>query len=861
MTEDLRAEKRNLRPKPENSNSENDADEVVVVKPVKKKKSSSIFSKIFLMFISMGILAGITGIAGIVFVLMYFGKDLPSHSHLKKYEPPIVTRVYSGDGRLLAEFATEKRVFTPIKVIPKQVIDAFLSAEDKNFYTHSGVDLTGVARAIVVNIQNIGKGRRLVGASTITQQVAKNFLLSNEASYERKIKEALLAFRLEKAFTKDQILELYMNEIYLGGGAYGVVAASLHYFNKSLNELSIEEAAFLAALPKAPNNYHPVKKYKAAFGRRNWVIDRMLINKHIEEAQADIAKAKPLKIVLDDGGKYFKASYFAEEIRRKIAEIYGDKSLYEGGLLVRSTVNPFMQEIAARALRKGLVDYDTRHGLHSKPITKITNLKEWQKELINVEIPDGAEDWKMAVILTSDNKKADIGFADGSKGIITFNKMKWARKQKKKGYLGPAVKRVSDVLKIGDVVLTEDAKEDVDGVKVYYFRQIPKVQGALVAMDPHTGRVLSMVGGFSYEISEFNRATQAKRQPGSAFKPIVYLTALYEGYTPATLVLDAPFVIDQGGRLGKWKPSNYSNNFYGPTPLRIGIEKSRNLMTVRLANKIGMDKVKELAERLGITENMPEVLSMSLGAGETTLMKMVTAYSMIVNGGKKVEPSVIDRIQDRHGKGLYVHDKRPCYGCGPLIPWAQSKSVPQIPDTRENVIDPRYAYQMTSIMEGVIQRGTGVGLKSLKRPIAGKTGTTNEEKDAWFIGFTPDLVVGVYIGFDDPKPMGKGETGGRLAVPVFKQFMKEALKDVPATPFRQPYGIRLVQVDANDGTRAMPGDTKVIWEAFTAGTEPSANPVMFDDGLSPILDYGNDQGSSGSSSGSSSVTLGTGGLY
>lgn len=814
---------------------------------------SLIFRGLIALF-SLGLLALICGVGIFVWVLFYYSDDLPGFDQLANYEPPIITRVHTSDGRLMAEFAEEKRIFLPLREIPDHVKQAFISAEDKNFYTHPGVDALGIARAIHTNIRNRGKNRRPVGASTITQQVAKNFLLSNEVSYERKIKEMILSFRIERAFSKEQILELYLNEIYMGAGTYGVAAAALYYFGKTIDKVTIEEAAYLAALPKAPNNYHPARHYDDAVERRNWVMSRMSEDGHLPAEELAELQKKPLETVAQDNDEiYTSASYFAEEVRRHLIETYGEDALYKGGLVVHTSLVPSLQQAASKALRNGLVAYDRRHGRHREHIAKLPSLENWQQQLADIQKPVGAEDWRLAVVLDSDKNRAKIGFSDGKKGIIPLENVTWARERLSSFSRGPEIKSVTQVLKPGDVILTEPADDKAakkdDGI--YHYRQIPEVQGALVAIDPHTGRVLAMVGGFSYEISEFNRATQALRQPGSAFKPVIYTAALETGYTPATLVLDAPFVLDQGAGLGKWRPSNYSREFYGPTPLRVGIEKSRNLMTVRLAHQLGMEKIAEMSSRLGIIDNLDPVLSMALGAGETTLLRMVRGYSGFVNGGKRIYPSIIDRIQDRTGKTISKNDTRPCEGCGPLVPWNE-QGVPALPDIREQILDPRHAYQMVSIMEGTVQRGTAISLKSLNRPIAGKTGTTNEAKDTWFIGYTPDLVVGVYIGFDKPRPMGREETGSRVAVPVFKEFMQTALKDKAAVPFRVPQGIRLVQVDRTDGTRAEAGDEHVVWEAFLHGTEPSGRPVIFD-GKRLVPIEAQDQ--------SSNITTGTGGLY
>lgn len=807
------------------------------------------------MLVSAGLLGLIGAVGLFVWALFTFGQDLPDYSQLADYKPAVVTLVHAGDGRLMAEFATEKRLFVPINAVPARVIDAFLSAEDKNFYHHEGLDIMGIVRAMFTNIQNIGSGRRPVGASTITQQVAKNFLLTNEVSIERKIKEAILAFRLERAYTKEQILELYLNEIYLGGGSYGVAAAALNYFNKSLDELSIPEAAYLAALPKAPSNYHPIRRYDAAMARRNWVIERMADDGYITKSEAEIAMAKPLITYRRNDTESVNAPYFAEEVRRILIDKYGEDSLYRGGLSVRATIEPRLQTLARKALRDGLIDYDRRRGGWRGPVAHVESLDDWPEKIKAVPAPPGAEDWEKAAVLSVGADQAGIGFADGTSGVIRFSDIKWARKKIKGQGLGPTPEKATDVLSKGDIVMVEDTGEKHEKDEAYHLRQVPIIQGALIAMDPYTGRVLAMQGGFSYEISEFNRVTQAQRQPGSAFKPFVYLTALEKGFTPATLVMDTPVVFEQGPGLPKWRPQNYSEDYLGPTPLRVGLEKSRNLMTVRLANYVGMDTVVKRVREFGLMDNLPPHLSMSLGAGETTLLRMATAYASFVNGGKKVIPTFIDRIQDRSGKTIFNHDTRHCDGCGPMVRWEETGAVvPDVPDTREQIIDPRYAYQIVSILEGVVQRGTAVKVKALNRPVAGKTGTTNDSKDAWFMGFTPDLLVGVYMGFDNPHTLGAKETGSSVAAPVFLEFMQKALKDKPPSPFRVPPGIRMVQIDATDGTRAQPGDEKVIWEAFLAGTEPTEKIMMLDgSSIRPAANLGGPSGEA--------PTTGTGGLY
>ncbi len=772
---------------------------------------------------SMVVLAGLVGGGALLAAFWHFGRGLPDYHQLAHYAPPVTSRVYAGDGRLVAEYAVEKRTFVPLSAIPRRVIHAFLSAEDKNFYDHPGIDLVGVARAIVINVGNKLRGadRRPEGASTITQQVAKNFLLTNEVSYERKIKEAILALRIEQAFPKDHILELYLNEIYLGLGSYGVAAAAKNYFNKGLDELSTAEAAYLAALPKAPNNYHPVRNARAAQERRNWVISRMREDGHLTAEEAAAASGEPLLLHRPDETQLVAGGdYFAEDIRRHIAERFGDEALYKGGLVVRSTLDPQLQALAERALRQGLQEYDRRHGWRG-PIARIDG--DWAEKLARITPPAGLGQWQLAVVLKTGPDDAEIGFVGGSRGRIPWSEMRWARPWLEGQRVGAMPRRPADVLAKGDVVAVEAVGASEGGQtredSVYALRQLPKVEGALVAMDPHTGRVLAMVGGFSYERSQFNRATQALRQPGSAFKPFVYLAALDSGYTPSSLVLDGPVEIDQGPGLPKWRPQNYSGDFLGPTTLRIGLEKSRNLMTVQLAQDVGMAKIADYAKRFGIVDDLPQVLAMSLGAGETTVLRLTAAYAMLVNGGKQIRPTLIDRIQDRSGATIFRHDQRSCEDC--TATFFAHGETPTLPDDRPALTDPASAYQMVSILQGVVERGTGRRIAELGRPLAGKTGTSNDSFDTWFVGFSPDLAVGVFVGFDEPKSLGAKETGSSVAVPIFKDFMAAALADQPAMPFRLPPGIRLVRVNHDTGLPAQPGDRNVILEAFKPDSLPS----------------------------------------
>lgn len=756
--------------------------------------------------------------------------SLPEYKQLAKYEPPVTTRLYAGNGQLMMEYASEKRFFVPVDKIPELVKNAFISAEDKKFYSHSGIDYIGIIRAMIGNVQKIGTGKRPAGASTITQQVAKNMLLTSELSYVRKIKEALLASRLEQAFTKNHILELYLNEIYLGNRSYGVAAAALNYFNKPLNDLSIEEVAYLAALPKAPNNYNPKTKKDAAIIRRNWVIDRMLEEAYITEVEAENAKMKPLEVVSRANEFVEGGQYFSEEVRREVEKEFGKESLNEGGLMVRTTLNPKLQKIASDAFMEEINKYDRRHGWRGA----LANIKDVEFE--KVEKPLGTpKTWQKALVTNVSDEMAQIKINDELSGKIILKSLAWARKTTKNQGIGAEVKSVKNVLQNGDVILVEntDSKNNI-----FELRQLPNVEGGLVAIDPHTGKVLAIVGGYSFYKNQFNRATQALRQTGSSFKPLVYLAALDNGYSPNDLILDAPFVLDQGPGLPKWKPMNYSPEFYGLTTFRQGIEKSRNLMTVRLAQALGMDKISEYTKKLGVNPNLPKLLSMSLGAGDSKLINMTTAYAMMVNGGKKINPYFIEQIQDRHGTSIFKNDKRKCDDCKAMR--FENQEVPQLPDLREQIIDPLSAYQMTSILEGVAIRGTGGKLRSLNKHLAGKTGTTNQNKDAWFIGFSPDLVVGVYVGFDEPRTLGRFETGASTALPIFYNFMEKALKNQADIPFRIPSGIKLVRINYQTGKQSTMDDKSVIVEALKpdfdfaknsqkiVGGENSAQPKMYE---------------------------------
>ncbi len=763
-------------------------------------------------------------VLAVFFVVLHYSVGLPDYQQLAVYQPQVTSRLYASDGSLVAEYASEKRSFVPVDRIPFLLKAAFMSAEDKNFYHHGGIDLFGLTRAVITNVKNIGTGRRAIGASTITQQVAKNFLLSSERSLSRKIKEALLARKMEEAFTKDHILELYLNEIYLGIGSYGVASAALNYFDKSMDELSIAQMAFLAALPKAPNNYHPKKHPEAAKQRRNWVLGRMAEDGYITLRQLADALMEPIEMADRSTALNQDSGYYAEEVRRLITEKYGEDAMYNGGLFVRMSLDPVLQRAAADSLQNGLLTYDKRHGWRGAPL----HLPEGQDAsdfLKTLSLPSFLpSSWSYAVVTQTTDQEADVLLPDGQIGKILLPSLSWARKALEKGKTAKEkVRKIQDVLAAGDVVFVSPGKKE----GIYLLEQIPEAEGALIALDPHTGRVLAMMGGFSFNKNQFNRAVQALRQPGSSFKPFVYLAALDSGYTPSSLILDAPLVMQQPDGT-KWKPKNYSKIFYGPTTLRVGLEKSRNLMTIRLARAIGMTKILQYAEKFGISNKLEPVLSTALGAGETTLMKLTTAYGMLVNGGKRISPGFVDRIQDRNGITIYKRDERPCDGCsGPDV---TSDERPILPDLREQIQDPVSAYQMVNVLTGVVERGTGRSVRSLKKTLGAKSGTSNDSFDAWFIGFSPDLVVGVWVGYDQPRTLGPNDTGGVVAAPVFKQFMQTALKNKADTPFRVPAGVRLVRVNAATGKPAQSGEKNVILEAFRQETDLTKSmPIIGED--------------------------------
>ena len=795
----------------------------------RKKSFLARFIGAVTVLVSLLFLGIVAATAAVLWVFWTYGRDLPDYHQLAKYEPPVATRIHAGNGALIAEHATEKRVFMPVEAMPPRLIQAFLSAEDKAFYSHFGVDPRALFRAVVTNAMNYGTGRRPIGASTITQQVTKNFLLTNEVSIDRKIKEAILSFRMERAFTKDQILALYLNEIYLGMGSYGVAAAALNYFDKSLDQLTLEEMAYLAALPKAPANYHPIRKTRAATIRRDWVLGEMQQNGFITGDEARRARAMPLQIARQSGFDSAEAPYFAEEVRREVVSRFGEDMLYAGGLSVRTTLDPELQHAARMALQRGLEALDRRQGWRGA-LASHTGDGDLDDILAKHEATM-LEDHHAAYVTEVTKDQAQI-YVNGGRGRIPFQLAFWAYPPRGEDGVRPQpLNDLRDALAIGDIIMVQPPEGTPDLIRDgfepqpgdYALSQRPSVEGAIVALDPHTGRLLAMSGGYNYLDSEFNRAVQALRQPGSAFKPFVYLAALDQGYNPTTRILDAPLVVDQGPGKPKWKPANYTRRFYGPSIMRVGIEKSRNLMTARLAMNLGMDEIGDYARRFGLNENLPPLLSMSLGAGETTLLRLTAAYGMLVNGGKKITPSLIDRVQDRNGKTIYRHDGRSCDACQSGA--GMGEEIPDLGDTREQLTSPASAFQMVSMLEGVIKRGTGRRISKLNLTLAGKTGTTNDNTNGWFIGFTPDLAVGVFVGYDTPRQLGKRETGSTVAVPIFGDFIAAAQAGRPVIPFRRPGGVTIIPVNAETGERVMPGDEKAIYEVFKPGQRPGGTLI------------------------------------
>ena len=748
-----------------------------------------IIKNIIILISSIGLLTGIL----IVAILWAFSNNLPDYKFLESYKPPVSSKVYSGEGELVNDFSTENRIFVPYKAIPQKVINSFLSAEDKNFFSHPGVDAKGVLRAVINNISNIFASRRLEGASTITQQVAKNFLLTNEVSLNRKFKEAILAFRIERVLSKKRILELYLNQIYLGEGTYGVASASLVYFDKPISELKYDEAALLAALPKAPSRYIPYQNIELAKFRRDLVLLNLFENNHINKKNYEkfinnkILLKKRKRILLED------TDYYVEDIRKNVIDTLTYDKVYKQFFNINTPINLEFQKIATEALRNGLITYDKRKGWRG-PLTNKIYSENWNNKLEELNL-ENSINWKLAIIKKVNKFSAEIQTEDKLDGKIEYKDISWTKKE------------FEQLLKVGDIVYVKK----IDN-KIYSLKQLPKINGGIVVMDPYTGRVLALSGGFSFKKSEFNRATQALRQPGSAFKPFVYALALENNYTPTSLILDAPIVLDQGVDLKMWKPENYGKKFYGPSTLRVGLEKSRNLMTVRIAQDLGIEKIINFSKNLNIYDNPEELLSISLGSAETTLLKLTSAYSVFVNGGKLVDPILIDRIQDSEGETIFNNSKRKCVNCDQIS--YLGKDYPVIENNYKKVFSPQTAYQMTSILEGVVQRGTAKKLRNLKLNIAGKTGTTNKNTDTWFIGFTSNLLIGVYVGSDNPIPLGRYETGSKTALPIFKEFVKKAVKKSEARPFKAAEGTVMMVVDPVTGQKAKFTSKNTIIEVY-----------------------------------------------
>jgi penicillin-binding protein 1A len=814
------------------------------------------------------------GVAAVGGYLAYerFSAGLPDVEGLRHYQPRVMSRVYAGDSRLLSELATERRIFVPYAAIPDIVKRAFVSAEDQNFFVHRGVDPLAIARAAVTDLMNYGQGKRPVGASTITQQVAKNILLgSSEVTLARKAREAILAIRLDETLSKERILELYLNEIYLGMQSYGVAAAAQAYFNKSLEELRLPEAAFLAALPKAPNNYNPFRFQDAAKARRDWVLDRMADDRAITAEQAAAARSQPVTPAqFRRADMVTGADYFAEEVRRRMVEQFGADQTTQGGLVVRTSLDPALQAAADRALHDGLMRYDQRRGgwrgpvarLEAGPLLRTT----WASQLGQMARPPGMlTNWRLAVALESTDTEAKFGVLEHSPGAtprilpMQLADLAWARPiQVPAGALapppgvnpGPAPRRMGDVVKLGDVVMAEVAPAIPAQGRTparperLLLRQIPLVQGALVSLDPRTGRVLAMAGGWSFELSQFNRATQANRQPGSSFKPFVYVTALESGVSPSQRFLDAPFVLDQGAA-GKWRPNNFEMDFQGPVPLRIALEKSLNLVTVRVANQVGMEAVAQTAIGFHEVDAMPRVLPAALGAVETTVLRHAGAYAGLAAGGREVLPTLIDSVQDADGKVIWRAPGPTCQGCG------DPQHPPALSDDRKQVTDAASTFQLVTMMQGVMTRGTGFTAgQGLGRALAGKTGTSQDFQDAWFAGFTPDLVSVVWVGYDTPTTLGNNETGAADAAPIWHDFMAVALKSRPKLTFMQPPGVTMASWDSGSGT---------VTDAFKPDQVPGASGPI---GAGPAVAASPDAtGVAATPAAAAGVDSGLGGLY
>ena len=789
-------------------------------------------------------------------IFLYFSKDLPDYNQLMDYDPPTISRIYSGEGELMSELAVERRIYRKLDEMPKVLIHAFVSAEDQNYFDHPGIDLTSIFRAAVQNIANMGSDRNPVGGSTITQQVVKNFLLTNERSFSRKIKEAILAYRINKVYSKERILELYLNQIYLGNGAYGVTSAALAYFNKDLKDVTIEEAALLAALPKAPSVLDPTKNSKGAKARRDWVIERMLEEEYIKKDQAKEAQTTPIKLETRFDSASLDNGYYTETVRLDLIEKYGYDHVYQDGYSVYTNLNTEIQKYADEALREGLLDYDKKHGFKGPITTTKFKSEEWKSIIKSIETPEGAGKWRLAIVISSGDSATTIGLKDGNKGTIPLANLSWARKRLSGGYVGKKIEKASEVLKSGDIILVSQE----NGGTNFKLEQIPEVNGAVVVMQPRTGKVLALSGGFSFRASKYNRAVQAMRQPGSTFKPIVYLTGLEKGLTPTTIIKDEPITVSQGPGLPPWTPKNYSGDFWGEITMRKALEKSRNLATVNLIQRVGVKSVALNAHKLGVYQEMPPLrISMALGALETTLLKMTSVFATFASDGQLIEPKLIDRVQDRKGNVIFKTDSRECSTCvfsDDADPSSDEYGrLPKLSSLAKNVVEPMTNYQLVSMLEGTVLRGTAARARELNRVIAGKTGTSNDSNDVWFIGFSPDIAVGVYVGYDNPRSLGKKETGASLALPIFINFFKKANDIIPNREFSVPDGIIFKNIDIETGQDAglITRSRNIVKEPIKMGSGNSNDNS--DEGSSSFF-FG-----SGSTDSEQDVNFGGGGVY
>ena len=807
--------------------------------------------KFYKILFALATFAAIISFCFLLYMYKKYSKDLPDYKTLKDYKPIVATRLYAADGSLISEFSKEKRIFVPIKNTPKSLIHAFISAEDQNYYNHFGIDLFAIARTSINNaISKLNGGGLKGGASTITQQVVKNFLLTNERTIERKIREAILAIKINQHFSKDTILELYLNQIYLGSGAYGVAAAAQVYFDKAIDDLTIEEAALLATLPKAPSKLDPRKDIVKAKIRRDWVIDRMYKERYISKEEKEIAINTEIKLSKSFEEEQIKAAFFSDSVKKELTQLYGSDNVFESGIVVHTTLNTRFQEIAKKAFQKGIEDYDQRHGYRGR-ITKIKVDEEWQDNLSNFIITKlYNKAWRKALVLSTSKEEAQIGLTDGSKAVISLESIKWAKKYIDVNTVSDEPTKITDVLRKGDMILVEKiASPSEEDERIFYtLKQIPQANGGFLAMDPHTGRILAMMGGYIDAPNQFNRTTHAMRQPGSTMKTFGYIAALENGFTPADLIIDEEISLNQGDGLPPYHPTNYSGRFYGPTTLRIGLEKSRNVTTVRLADQVGLEKIVDIVKRFGVNNKPKQIYSLILGSTETNIMRMAKAYSMMVNGGKEIFPSMIEKIQDRDGKILYKRDNRKCSLCKIDNSNALTQSdidnltMPNLYNNRKEIIDSATAYQITSMLQGTVERGTGRRARAIGKIVGGKTGTTNDFFDSWFLGFSPDLVVATYVGFDTPKTLGKGESGSSIALPIFVNFMKEALKDTPSMPFRVPNTIKFVKIDRLTGTRPTL-ETKrhnIFFEALKINDDIEKPNQQLEEGEEEIFENNND---------------------